>query len=107
MARQALLCDIPVDVLHRQLIIESIPSCMMVTILSLSTILVLIWYYKYTREKELAFRTKTILIMGLCIILMPLWYQASFVLSSVLTNIINPEYAGIMKFIQGCPSSIK
>ena len=107
MSKQPLLCDIPVDVLHRQLIIESIPSCMMVTILTLSTILVMIWYYKYTQEKELTFRSKTTLVLGLCIVLMPLWYQASFVMSSILTNIVNPEYAGILKFIQGCPSSIK
>jgi len=107
MASSRVMCEIPVDVLNKQLLIDSIPSCMMVTILLISTVLAVIWYIQYNREKELSFRVKTFYILSMCIVLFGLWYQASFLIQSILTNITNPEYASLLKFIQGCPSSIK
>lgn len=106
-AQSRLMCEISVDVLNKQLLIESIPSCMLLTILSVSTILAIIWFIHFNRERELNFRVRSFYIFGICVVLFPLWYQASFILQSVLTNIANPEYASLLKFIQGCPSSIK
>ena len=101
------MCDIPADVLEKQLIIDSIPHGMMVTILLISTILSIGWYIKYRQEVVFSFRVQTFCVLVMCIILFPLWYQASFILSSVLTNVANPEYASLLKFVQGCPSSLK
>lgn len=101
------MCDIPAEILEKQMLIESIPHCMMVTLLLISSVLVIAWYVGYKREKDLSFRAKSFLITCITIVLSGLWYQASFLIVEVSTNILNPEYAGIMKFIQGCPQSIK
>ena len=64
-------------------------------------------YNGYKREKELSFRAKSFLITCITIVLSGLWYQASFLVLEVSTNILNPEYAGLLKFVQGCPQSLK
>lgn len=107
MAKNNTMCDIPAEILERQMLIESIPHCMMVTLLFIATALVIAWYMGYKRENELSFRAKSFIITCITIVLFGLWYQASFLIVEVSTNILNPEYAGIMKFIQGCPQSIK
>ncbi|MGZ8855869.1 MAG: hypothetical protein ACXW07_08050 [Nitrososphaeraceae archaeon] len=102
-----IMCTISADALERQLIIDSIPHCMMITILAVTTVLIIWWYNIFKMEQSLNFRMKTFWVLILCIVLLPLWYQASYLLSSILTNIANPEYASIFKYVQGCPISLE
>ena len=98
------MCNIPEVVLQRQLMIESIPSVMIISALFVITVLSLLWWIS-ARDKLSSVYSKTALISWF-IIFIPSWYHCSFLVTQVATTLFNPEYAVLVKFANGCPSAL-
>ena len=97
------MCNLPAEWLEKQLLIESIPQIVLVLILFLATVLTLWWWFKCRLSR--VYR-QTALISYLLVAFV-LWYKASFLLVNIGTNVFNTEYAGLVKYSQGCPAALK
>lgn len=99
------MCNIPQDMLIKQLAIEAIPSTVILLILLISTIVCVSWWYKSKENMSVTY-SRTVIIC-ICIVFFPLWWKCSFIATNVATSVFNTEYAALTKFAQGCPSAMK
>lgn len=94
------LCNVPEDVLVKQVAIETIPDVSLLLLLTLATTIVVLTQYKWSRYLE----TKELLLayVGMLVVFIPCWIHASHILVRVVTCLSNPQYAAMLKFAQSC-----
>jgi hypothetical protein len=98
------LCNIPEELLTKQLMIEAIPSVIILAILFISTVVCLVWWWQ-SRNALNTFKRRAVLV-GMCIVFFPLWYKCSFIATKAATSVFNTEFAALQKFAEGCPPSM-
>ena len=98
------ICNIPEDLLQTQVLIEVIPDATLLIILSTITAITFLYWNNWRNSLGLQ-QTEYIrvgVVACLLIVFLPLWYNASGLLVTILTNLTNPEYAAIIKFNSTC-----
>lgn len=99
------MCNIPEELLTRQLIIDTIPDIIILLMLFIACFTSIFWYLKEKDSLPTTY-SRTVLIC-LFVVWFPLFYKCSFIMKTTATNIFNSEYAALIKFTQGCPNSLK
>lgn len=99
------LCDLPEELLTKQIIIDTIPDVMILLMLFISTVVAIVWYIKAKDQLSVTY-SRTFLI-AIFIVFFPSYYKCSFIAKTVATNIFNSEYAALVVFSKGCPNSLR
>lgn len=98
----ATICNMPEDLLKKQVIIECIPDTMLLLILSIITAIIVIYWNKWRTTEQAHEVFRIYAIVGMLVVLLPLWYKGSTLIVNILTSITNTEYAAIAKFNANC-----
>lgn len=98
------ICNIPEELLKSQVTIETIPDIFLLMMLTAITALVVFYWNIWRGQFGKAYQEhiRVGVVFALLLIGVPTWYQASGLLTDIVTNLANPEYAAIVKFNNTC-----
>lgn len=96
------ICNMPEDLLRKQVIIECIPDCMLLLILTICSAIIIAYWNKWRTCTQVPNIYRVYAIVGILTVLMPLWYKGSTLIVNILTSTSNTEYAAIAKFNANC-----
>ena len=99
------ICNVPEDILRKQIMLDSIPNCIIIGILIVTTIISFYWFFKST--SGMSVKLSRMLLVLLMMSTFGIWFQSSALITKTATNLFNSEFAVIQKFAEGCPAVLQ